>query len=426
VPSKKQTAYVIGASLGGLLAAAALSGRFDRVVLFERDNLPDDDRVRRGVPQGRHLHMLLSSGRTAIEALLPGFTDDMLAGGAHGGDLQRDMQWIVDGEPLPRLASGLFGLTASRPFLERRVRNRVRELPGVEIRTGRTVTGLITDSAGRVTGVQTDAGALTGAELVVDASGRGSRARHWLVDLGYPEAEVEGVDVRLTYVSRAFRMNGADLGAPLASLSSAQPGQPYGGSAIAEEDGRIRMTLSGMAGTSLPTDDEGLLTCASNLPPASPVPRLLKAGRPLGPASLMRFPTEWRRRFDRMDRFPQGFLPFGDTLCSFNPVYAQGMSVAALEAVLLRDLAGQEDTDLSARFLRESATLVDAPWTLALANDRRYATDAAPDPFAQYLTRLRTAMHHDPVLAAAFLRVTQLVESPSTLRAPEIVARVAA
>jgi 2-polyprenyl-6-methoxyphenol hydroxylase-like FAD-dependent oxidoreductase len=422
----ERMAYVIGASLGGLLAAAALSHRFDRVVLFERDNLPDDDQVRRGVPQGRHLHMLLSSGRTALEALLPGFTSDMLAAGAHGGDLQRDLQWIVDGEPLPRLPSGLFGLTASRPFLERHVRNRVRELPGVEIRTGRTVTGLITNSSGRVAGVQTDAGILTGADLVVDASGRGSRARHWLVDLGYPEADVEGLDVRLTYVSRTFRQDGDDLGAPLASMTSAQPGQPYGGSAIAEEDGRIRITLSAMAGARLPADDEGLLTCALNLPPASPVPHLLKAGEPLGPASLMRYPTEWRRRFDRMDRFPQGFLPFGDALCSFNPVYAQGMSVAAMEAVLLRDLVNQADEDLSVRFLQESATLVGAPWMLALANDRRYFPDAGSDPFAQYLTRLRTAMHHDPVLATAFLRVTQLVESPSTLRAPEIVARVPA
>jgi 2-polyprenyl-6-methoxyphenol hydroxylase-like FAD-dependent oxidoreductase len=306
------------------------------------------------------------------------------------------------------------------------VRDRVRELPGVEIRTGRTVTGLITDPGGRVTGVQTDAGDLTGADLVVDASGRGSRARHWLVDLGYPEADIEDLDVRLTYVSRMFRLDGEDLGAPLASMTSAEPGQPYGGSAIAEEDGRLRLTLSAMAGTRLPTDDEGLLACALNLPPASPVPHLLKSGKTLGPASLMRYPTESRRRFDRMDRFPQGFLVFGDALCSFNPVYAQGMSVAAMEAVLLRDLVDQGEEDLSVRFLQESATLVDAPWMLALANDRRYFPNAAPDPFAQYLTRLRTAMHRDPVLATAFLRVTQLVAPPSTLRAPEIVARVPA
>jgi hypothetical protein len=140
----------------------------------------------------------------------------------------------------------------------------------------------------------------------------------------------------------------------------------------------------------------------------------------------MRYPTEWRRRFDQMDMFPQGFLVFGDALCSFNPVYAQGMSVAAMEAVLLRDLVDQGVDDLPARFLHGSATLVDAPWTMALANDRRYFPDAPPDPFTQYLTRLRTAMHHDPVLATAFLRVTQLVAPPSTLSAPAIVARVPA
>jgi 2-polyprenyl-6-methoxyphenol hydroxylase-like FAD-dependent oxidoreductase len=413
--TEKRTAYIIGASVGGLLAAAALSDRFDHVVLIERDELADDEGPRRGVPQGRHLHGLLSRGLSAMETLLPGLTGEIVAAGAPMGDVQEDFQWMVDGKPVPRATSGLRALSASRPFLERHIRTRVAALSEVEIRTGQTVTGLIATPGGRVTGVHTDAGDLTGADLVVDASGRGSRARQWLVGLGYPEVQIESLEVGLTFVSQYFKLDGQDLGAPLGTLSGAWPGRRYGVNATLVENGIIQLTFSAIAGAKPPVDEAAMLALAEEL--QTPVAlNILRTAEPIGPVSLMRFPVERRVRFDRMDRFPEGFLAVGDAVCSFNPTYGQGLTVAGLQALLLREV-------LDARFLSESAKIMEVPWAMVMSNDRRYGPDAVQDP---YMTRLRAALPGDPELTKIYLSVANLVLPPTALRDPEIVARIPA
>lgn len=408
------TAYIIGASISGLLAAAALSDRVDKVVLLERDDLTEDGGSRRGVPQSRHVHGLLSRGLTSMETLLPGLSAELTAAGVPTGDVLRDFQWMVDGKPLPRVPSGLRGLSASRPFLESAIRARVAALPTVEIRTGRTVYGpIIAD--GRVTGVRTDAGDLTGADLVVDASGRGSRARQWLVEMGYPEAPIESLEINLHFVSRYFKLDGQDLGGPLGTLSGAYPERPYGMNATRVENDIIQLTISCIAGAEPPTDNERMLALAEEVG-ASVVANVLRTAEPVGPVSVMRFPVERRVRFDRMDRFPEGFLPIGDAVSSFNPTYGQGMTLAGLNALLLR-----ERTDVG--YLGEAAGLADVPWAMVVSNDRRYGADAVRDEFT---SRLRAALPGDPELAKVYLAVANLVLPPTALRDPSLVARVPA
>jgi 2-polyprenyl-6-methoxyphenol hydroxylase-like FAD-dependent oxidoreductase len=408
------TAYIIGASISGLLAAAALSDRFDNVIVLERDDLTGDGGSRRGVPQSRHLHGLLSRGLTSMETLLPGLTGDLEAAGVPSGDLLRDFQWMVDGRPLPRVESGLQGLSASRPFLESAIRARVAALPTVEIRTGRTVHGLITAPDGRVTGVRTDAGDLTGADLVVDASGRGSRARQWLAEMGYPEAPIESLEINLHFVSRYFKLDGQDLGG-LGTLSSAYPERPYGMNVTRVENDTAQLTISCIAGAEPPADHESMLALAGN-GGASVVANVLRTAEPVGPVSVMRFPVERRVRFDRMDGFPEGFLPVGDAVSSFNPTYGQGMTLAGLNALLLR-----ERTDVG--FLGEAAGLADVPWAMVVSNDRRYGADGVRDEFT---TKMRAALPGDPELAKVYLGVANLVLPPTALRDPEIVKRVLA
>lgn len=403
--TENRTAYIIGASIGGLLAAAALSERFGRVVLLERDDLADGDRGRRGVPQSRHIHGLLSRGLDAMETLLPGLTDQVVEAGAPTGDLLEDFQWLADGHRLPRVKSGLRGLSATRPFLEGHIRTRVAALPGVEFRTGRTVTGLIAAPDGRITGVATDAGDLTGADLVVDASGRGSRSRRWLVDLGYPEVEVENLDINLTFVSRYFKADGQDLGARLGTLSGSYPERPYGMNLAMVENGMVQLTISCIAGSPPPKDHEEMLALAERLDEEVALP-LLRTAEPLSPISSMRFPREQRVRFDRMDRFPDGFLPVGDAVCSFNPTFGQGMTLAGLQALLLR-----ERVDVG--YLAEAAKLAEVPWAMVSSNDRRYGPDAVRDP---YTKRLREALPGNPALATIYLKVANLVLPPTALR----------
>ena len=183
---------VMGSSMAGLLAARVLSERFERVVIIERDTLPPIGEHRRGVPHGRHLHGLHPRGREILDELFPGFTEALTADGAVGCDVLGDLRWQLSGHQLRKAAIGLPALFASRPFLEGHVRAMVRRLPGVHILEQRSICGLtVTPDRRTITGVEVrpaDGGEPTriAANLVVDATGRGSRTPVWLGELGYP------------------------------------------------------------------------------------------------------------------------------------------------------------------------------------------------------------------------------------------------
>jgi 2-polyprenyl-6-methoxyphenol hydroxylase-like FAD-dependent oxidoreductase len=418
-------AYVIGASLAGLLAASALTGHFDQVVILERDELPERATPRRGVPQGRQLHALMTRALIAFDELLPGLTDELTDAGAAVGDLMADVQRYADGMVLPQDRVDLLTMSVSQPFLEFHVRRRVADLPGVDIRSGALVDGLRTaGTARRITGLRTftEYGLPPvdfDSDLVVDASGRATLSPRWLGHLGYPEPAVESLQIDVTYVSRRYMRSGQDLGGRLGTIEPGRPGVlNYGGSVLAEEGDRCTLMIAGVAGAPLKSDDESLIGVAEKLS-TDVLTRLLRAGTPLGPAVLTRLPAERWNRFDLMEVHPEGFLPIGDAICSFNPVYGQGITVAALQALLLRDLLDRGTNDLSKRFLTESAQIIDGQWQRATGSDRRFLDGQAPDAS-------RAQILQDPVLAAAFLRVSQLVDPPSMLNQPDIAERIAA
>jgi 2-polyprenyl-6-methoxyphenol hydroxylase-like FAD-dependent oxidoreductase len=167
---------VIGGSMAGLLATRVLADHYEQVILVERDNFPPPGEQRRGVPQGRHTHGLLASGRQVLDRLFPGISDQLTQNGAVEGDIVRDSRWFMEGACLSRPESGLNGLLMSRPLLEGAVRTRVLSLPNVTTRQNCDVEGLAATPDNRcVTGVKTD-GQVVPADLVVDASGRGSHA----------------------------------------------------------------------------------------------------------------------------------------------------------------------------------------------------------------------------------------------------------
>jgi flavin-dependent dehydrogenase len=261
----------------------------------------------------------------------------------------------------------------------------------------------------------------TGADLVVDASGRATLSPRWLAEAGGPEIPVETERIDLTYVSRPYRRRGRDLGGRVGTASWAYPGQPYGGWVLAEEGDRCTLMISGFSAAPGPAERE-LLQAAGHLPTGT-LADLIRTGEPLGPAALMRFPAERRFRFDRV-ALPEGFLPIGDAICSFNPSYGQGMTVAAMEARLLGELLAAGPDNLTARFLAASAPMIDVPWGQATANDRRFRPgyDPAADPVAP----LRAGLARDRELAVAYLRVAQLIDPPSRLAEPDIAARVRA
>ncbi|WP_203897620.1 FAD-dependent oxidoreductase [Virgisporangium aliadipatigenens] len=419
-------AVVIGASIAGLLAARALRGTYRRVTVLERDDLPDGAAPRRGVPQGRHLHALLAGGARVLDELLPGFTAELIAAGAATGDPQVDDTYYLDGHRLAPAPSGLTAIGATRPLLDHLIRRRVAALSDVDIRTGVAALAPLT-SGGAVTGVRTDAGDLPAA-LVVDAAGAGSRALRWLTDLGFAEPRTERLQADVVYVTRQYRSTPEQFDGRHGALVVPFPGMPRGAAVMRQEGNRWGITLFGLVGEDPPTDTEGMLMFAKSLP-VPDVADLLAEVEPLGDAVKMRYPASVRRRFEKQSRHPEGFLVTGDALCGFNPTYGQGMSVAAMEAKLLRELVPAGTAGLPARFYRGAAKIIDGAWMLAAGGDLRFpevegARGTADRVLSRYLDRYRIAASVDPVLGRTFIEVAHMLAPATAMVAPGHVVRV--
>jgi hypothetical protein len=340
------------------------------------------------------------------------------------GDLLANGRWYVSGHRLRQTHIGLVSLCASRPVLEAHVRARVRALPNVAFLDRCDVVGLAATPDGRrVTGArllrQADGSAeeLLGADLVVDATGRGSRTPLWLHGLGHTGPESEQVRVGLGYATRTYRLPPDALDGDLAVLDATTPEHPRGGALLRLEGDRWMLTLAGMLGDHPPTDHDGFLAFARSLR-FPDIYQTVRDAEPLDDPVGFRFPASVRHRYERLDRFPDGLLVVGDAVCSFNPIYGQGMSVAALEALTLRRHLERGAVPPSRRFFGDLARVVDVPWDIAVGGDlvvpgvqgRRTLKARLVNA---YIARLHAAAAHDASLASVFVRVAGLVAPPS-------------
>ena len=419
--------------MAGLLAARVLSDHFTEVVLLERDVFPDTATDRKGVPQGRHAHALLSAGRQTLEDLFPGFADELIAKGGLRMDLKQ-VRWFDNGGYQAR-ATGIHALGGSRPFLESHVRTRVRALANVRLVDATDVDSLVmsTDNR-RVEGIRTvrkNGGQHDTIEcqLAVDASGRGSQTPAWLQAAGYPKPVEEVVTVSLGYSTRVFRRKASDVDSDMAVVIPSAPPGRRGAAMLALEGDRWMVTLFGMLGDHPPTDHHGYLEFARSLP-APDIYNVIRDAEALTDAHPFKYPASCRRRYEGLDRFPEGYLVFGDAICSFNPIYGQGMSVAALQArALAASLNGGSD-GLAKRFFAAAAKVVDNPWLMAVGGDLRYPSVEGPRTamgnFVNwYLAKLQIASRKDPTLTLAFHTVANLLADPPTLLKPNVAFRVA-
>jgi 2-polyprenyl-6-methoxyphenol hydroxylase-like FAD-dependent oxidoreductase len=428
-------AIVLGASMAGLAVTATLASRFDRVTVIERDELPVGISQRRGVPQGRHVHALLPGGLAALERAQPGLTDDLLAAGALRLEFARDLRAHLDGGWLaPPTGADTFFVSASRPLIEGTVRRRCLDLPNVTARTGCDVRGLVVASTGEVGGVRVlprrpdSSEEVLTADLVVDATGRGSRVRRWLAYLGYPTPEVERIKVGVRYTTRLYRRRPGDLdGAGDLVVSAVPTGR--GADAQAIDGDRWIITLVGYHGQTAPADPDGYLAFARSLE-VPQVAELIEGADPLDEGVTASFPASQRVRFDRLTRFPEHLAVVGDAVCSFNPTYGQGMSVAALEAEHLGDELDAGGLDrIGRRALARSRQTVDVAWDLAVSNDLRLPATTGQRSRAQrlgdrYGLRVGQVAQRDPNASDAYLRVIGMLENPSTLLRPSVASRV--
>lgn len=433
---KGEHAVVVGASMAGLVAARVLSTRFEHVTIVDRDTLPEADENRAGVPQGRHGHGLLASGFRALERLFPGLEQELVVAGAIPGDVIGNVRWFQHGYYKAKFPSGLGGILLSRALLEGTLRRRLRQLHNVSIMERTYVSGLAADrSRERVTGVRLDrSGRETtlAADLVIDASGRSSRSSEWLTELGYEAPEIDRVEIDLCYTTRTFRRRPRDLQGDMgAILAPTPPQQTRVGFMLAMEGDRWIVTIGGWRGDQAPTDPEGFLAFSRTLSRPD-IYEVIKDAEPLTEAVPFKFRSNVRCRYENLARFPEQYLVMGDGVCSFNPFYGQGMSVAALEGLALEQCLTDRprDSQLWSLFFGAAARVVDTPWMIAVGSD--FAFDGVTGPKPQgtdlinwYLARVHRAAASDATVCRAFFDVANLLEPATSLFQPAVVMRVA-
>jgi 2-polyprenyl-6-methoxyphenol hydroxylase-like FAD-dependent oxidoreductase len=430
-----ERAVVLGGSMAGLLAARVLADAYGQVTVIDRDELPKTPMHRRGVPHGRHIHGLLARGQQALEELFPGFTAELVAQGVPTGDLLANGRLYLSGHRLRQARTGLLVLCASRPVLEGHVRARVRALSNLRFLDRCDIVGLATTPDGRrVTGARLlrradgSAEQVLDADLVVDATGRGSRTPVWLEALGYARPQKDQVRIGLGYATRTYRLPPDALGGDLAILQAATPQHPRTGAFQVLEGDRWMLTLGGILGDHPPTDPDGFLDFARSLQ-FPDIHQTVRDAEPLDDPVAFRFPASVRHRYERLDRFPDGFLVMGDAVSSYNPIYGQGMSVAALEALTLRRQLERGAAPQPRSFFRDIARVVDVPWDIAAGGDLIFpGVQGRRSPKIRlvnaYIARLHAAAAHDASLASAFIRVAGLVAPPQSLLRPSVAVRV--
>ncbi|SRR6266545_467842 len=429
-------AVVLGGSLAGLLAANVLAEVYPEVLVVDRDELAGVAGPRRGVPHGRHAHGLVARGQQILEKQFPGLLSDMEAAGIRPGDFSGDIRWYFNGMRLSPAQTGLLSVPCTRPVIERIVRSRVQKVRGIRFLEQHDIVGLETrPDAGRVTGVRvqprdgSSGVEVLRADLVIDTTGRGSRTPAWLEELGYARPAEDKVKVDLAYTTRHFRVPRDPFGKNIAIIAAATPSHPRGAFyyRLPGDDGRVELSLTGVLGDHPPTDPEGFLEFVRSLP----VPEIYESVReaePIDDAVTFRFPASVRRRYERLARFPEGLLVMGDAVCTFNPVYAQGMAVAAIQSRILAEQLRKDPVPAPSEFFREIARQIDSPWEFAAIADLGYAGVEGPrSPKVRminaYIARLQRAAVHDASLTNAFMRVAGLIDEPTALLRPGHVLR---
>ncbi|MDV5143760.1 FAD-dependent monooxygenase [Streptomyces sp. SBC-4] len=429
-------AVVIGGSLAGLLAARVLAEHAEKVTVVERDRLPEGPDARPGVPQGRHLHVLIAGGQQAFDELLPGFMAELKELGAPRVGAPEDMVQWQNGQWFRRTQAITHYSTGPRPQLEWLVRQRVLADPRIELIEGHETVGLIGDSS-RVRGVrlrERGAGAeketrVQEADLVMDASGRSTKAADWLAGIGAEAPHEETLDTGLAYGTRVYRSPATTPETDAVGYFIVpNPSQVYSGVILPLGDGHHLVTLSGLRGDEPPTEEGAFEEYAKRLPHPV-VSEWLAQAEPVSPVYGFRKTANIRRRYDRPGRRPAGFLATGDALCTFNPIYGQGMAVAALSAVALRRaLADPKRTATTRRVQRALLDASRQAWDISAGADKKMpgATGDAARPapmdnvLGWYLRRVQERAAGDPGVDAPFRAALALTAPLTSLFAPAV------
>jgi 2-polyprenyl-6-methoxyphenol hydroxylase-like FAD-dependent oxidoreductase len=423
-------AVVIGASIGGLCAAGVLSDFYDRVTVYERDELPDSPTNRAAVPQGRHVHLLMARGAQEFDTHFPGLLDDMVSDGVPILENRPDcIHFGAAGHVLGthhRLQDEFTAYVPSRPHLEWQIRRRVSAIGNVDVVRAGVGEPRFDAGTQRVTGVVLDSGDAVDADLVVDAAGRGTRLPVWLAQWGFERPREDSIDVGIGYATHQLRIPDG-LIAEKVIVAGASREQPLGLGMLYYEDGTWGLTTFGVGKVEPPHDFAGMCSLADEIVPAH-IASAIRQGEPIGDVAFHKYPTSRWRRYDKLDRFPAGIIPFGDAVVSFNPTFGQGMTMTSLQTGHLRRVLETSGDELAREFNRATAKTTFPVWQMNAIGDLVLHRATGPTPwwyrpvgnlFDQFLGAAET----DPVLAEWFLRRFSLLDSLYMVPSARLVGR---
>jgi 2-polyprenyl-6-methoxyphenol hydroxylase-like FAD-dependent oxidoreductase len=431
---------VIGASVAGLLAARALTDVAESIVVVDRDDPPDAAVARKCAPQGRHVHGVLAGGLDVLQSFFPGILDDLVTDGSHVVDAAQDVLWFNNGGWRLRCQCGIKACIQTRPLLELHIRRRVRNISNVRLLYGTRANGMHLDPARlRITGVlltnESGEETLLPADLIVDCSGRGSQTPTWLAANGIGKPLASTIAVNVGYSTQYFRLSDPSaLGWHAMLILSRPPSVTRLGAGFLVEGNALQLTLGGLFRDYPPDDEGGFLKFAESLEH----PALFQAIQKATPTSTIftyRFPAHVWNHYDRLSGLPENLLVMGDALCSFNPIYGQGMTVAALEAqVQARCASETKDSTIDTKriqdqYFRRISGITKAAWAMATGADLAYPQAEVRRPFGsnmfnRYIEHLVSLTCSDEKALMAWNQVTQMKRSMSILFTPSIATRV--
>ncbi len=434
-------AIVVGAGIAGLAAAAALSDHFEHVAVLERDELPPDPGPRPGSPQSTQLHGLLGGGQRALSTLFPDFDRDLAAAGAVPVRIGlEDRMEFPGADPFPRRDLGMLGFTMTRPLLESTLARRLRQLPNVTVHERCRVLEILADDDGTVGGVRCQGihgvEGILPADLIVDASARGALTLSLLKAGGWPEVEQTDVGIDIHYATTTFAAPRRARDWKVAVTFPDGPSDTKTGYVFEVEGDRLMALVSERHAPAPAADHAGFLELLRQLR----TPTLydaLKTAEPLDKVHRFAFPESSWRHFERLKDFPRGLVPIGDAICRFNPVYGQGMAIAAVEACVLKDLlrerAGDSDplAGLGQAYFAGVQPHIAAAWSMSATPDfvhplTRGTPPADLEKSLQFTAALYRIAARDPEIHRLAVSVRHLAESAARLRDPELVRRVEA
>ncbi len=433
-------AVVVGAGMGGLAAAKAVAPYFEKVTVLDRDVLPEGPAARVGTPQARHAHFLLAGGQKALEELFPGFCGDLERAGAVRTRVGLDIIFERPGfDPFPQRDLGFDAFGLSRPLLESLCRRRLMEEPNVDLRPRTRVSEIlpsVDDGAAAAVRYEEAAGKpeTLPADLVVDASGRAGLTLAFLERIGSPRPDVIEIGIDRGYATAIFEIPGD---APTEWTGVVHLPAPSdmscGGFILPMEDGRWIVSLGERHGEGMPGDLDGFIALTKTFRTPT-IHEAIRNAKPLGDIARYNLPASVRRRFDKLDRFPRGLIPLGDSVCRFNPVFGQGMSVAAMEAVVLGKQLPSHSTradpldGLAGDYLTEIQDCLEAPWATAVSDFVHPLTRGERPPDfdkrMQYGMALTSLAADDADVHKTLAEVTHLLKPQSALREPELAGQV--